>query len=48
MADLWASCVSENKQKHRPDLLFKNSKLKYTNKNKKSAELKGSSSLWHA
>lgn len=46
MADLWASCVSENKQKHRPDLLFKNSKLKYTNK--KSAELKGSSSLWHA
>lgn len=22
MADLWASCVSENKQKHRPDLLF--------------------------
>lgn len=47
MADLWASCVSENKQKHRPGLLFKNSKLKYTNK-KKSAELKGSSSLWHA
>lgn len=33
MADLWASCVSENKQKHRPDLLFKNSKLKYKKKN---------------